>query len=343
MNRQQRQLRQLKDAEHPFAPFVRILGKGKTGSRSLTEDEAYQAMGMILAGDVEDAQLGAFLMLLRVKEETHEELKGFVRAVRDAMEAPQEPIAVDLDWSSYAGKKRQLPWFILSACLLAGEGIRVFMHGAGGHTIGRLYTEDVLRELGLPVATDWQSVADALAHKRFVFMPLGAFSPVLQRIIDLRNYLGLRSPVHTLSRQINPLAAASSIQSIFHPAYADHHQQTAVALRQGCAAVFKGEGGEVERKPEAVCLIKYVKSGSISEELWPKLLDGRQPQPETLDIQELPKYWAGEIENSYAEAAVIGTAAIALRLLNHADSPEAAINLATTMWHRRNQRLLLPA
>jgi anthranilate phosphoribosyltransferase len=51
------------NTEHPFAEFIRILGKGKNGSRPLTQDEAYQAMRMILAGEVEEIQLGAFLML----------------------------------------------------------------------------------------------------------------------------------------------------------------------------------------------------------------------------------------------------------------------------------------
>ena len=75
--------------EHPFAQFVRILGKGKKGSRPLTEDEAFQAMQMIMQGEVLDVQLGAFLMLLRVKEETAEELLGFVRAVRSSLTPPQ--------------------------------------------------------------------------------------------------------------------------------------------------------------------------------------------------------------------------------------------------------------
>ncbi len=49
-----------KDAEHPFAQYVRILGKGKTGSRSLSYEEAHQAFTMILKGEVLDVQLGAF-------------------------------------------------------------------------------------------------------------------------------------------------------------------------------------------------------------------------------------------------------------------------------------------
>jgi len=133
-------------AEHPFAQYVRILGKGKTGSRSLNADEAYAAMGMIMRGEVEDVQLGAFLMLLRVKEESCEELAGFVRAIRETLNAPV--IAADLDWASYAGKRRQQPWYLLAALALADSGLRVFMHGAAGHTVDRVYSGQVLNALG---------------------------------------------------------------------------------------------------------------------------------------------------------------------------------------------------
>ena len=136
--------------EHPFAQYVRILGKGKTGSRSLTGNEAEDAFAMILRGDVEDVQLGAFLMLLRVKEESSEELAGFVRAVRASIPSPD--LTVDLDWASYAGKRRQQPWYLLAALALADSGVRVVMHGAAGHTAQRIYSEQVLAELGQPLA-----------------------------------------------------------------------------------------------------------------------------------------------------------------------------------------------
>ena len=111
--------------EHAFALYVRALGKGKLGSRSLSQDEDFDAMSIILQQQVEPEQLGAFLMLLRVKEETPAELAGFVAAVRSFhnYSSAQIPgIAVDIDWSSYAGKKRHLPWFLLSALTLAGQG-----------------------------------------------------------------------------------------------------------------------------------------------------------------------------------------------------------------------------
>ena len=99
-------------AEHPFAEFVRILGKGKRGARGLTREEARAAMTLLLEGKVEDTQLGAFLMLLRHKEESAEELAGFTEALRAHLQAPR--IAVDLDWPTYAGKKRHLPWYLLA-------------------------------------------------------------------------------------------------------------------------------------------------------------------------------------------------------------------------------------
>ena len=104
--------------EHPFAQYVRILGKGRNGSRALSGEEAYEAFRMIMADEVEPVQLGAFLMLMRVKEESPEEVASAVRAIRASMSMPTNAPEVDLDWSSYAGKKRQLPWYLLAALAL---------------------------------------------------------------------------------------------------------------------------------------------------------------------------------------------------------------------------------
>ena len=138
-----------KDFEHPFAQFVRIVGKGKNGARSLTYDEAYQAFSMILKDEVMDVQLGAFLMLLRVKEESVDELTGFVQATKDQLKLKK--IDVDLDWSSYAGKRKHYPWYLLAALTLAQNGYRIVMHGAAGHTLNRVYTEQVLEYLDYPI------------------------------------------------------------------------------------------------------------------------------------------------------------------------------------------------
>ena len=100
---------------HPFSKFIAILARGKTKTRSFTLEESVESMGMILRGEVFPEQVGAFLMLMRLKEETPAEIAGFAMGARSTMELPDTIPAVDIDWSSYAGKRRQLPWFVLSA------------------------------------------------------------------------------------------------------------------------------------------------------------------------------------------------------------------------------------
>ncbi len=322
--------------EHPFAQYIRILGKGKTGSRSLTQEEAYSAFSAILKGEVEDVQVGAFLMLLRVKEESAEEIAGFVQACKDYISAPKN-ITIDIDWSSYAGKRKHLPWFIATLLILAQNGYRIFIHGAKGHTAGRLYTEDVFTELGLPIANNWQEVEAQLNQQHLCFMPLNALCPPLAKLIDLRSLFGLRSPVHTLCRLINPLEASYSFQSIFHPAYADTHQQAAHLLGQKNMVVFKGEGGEIERKSEATCLVKSIQNGILHEEKWPRLLEGRQEEAEELDLVHFKAVWNGNVTDIYAENAITGTLAIVLNSIQHLNNMEAAQQQANTLWLQRNK------
>jgi anthranilate phosphoribosyltransferase len=325
--------------EHPFAQYVRVLGKGKRGARSLSLEESELAMQMILEGKVEDSQLGAFLMLLRVKEESPEEIAGFVRAVQKHIKAPD--IHADLDWSSYAGKRKHLPWFLLCALILAENGIKVFMHGSSGHTEGRLYTDFALQSLGITAARNWHEVAENLEEQRFCYMPLQYINPTLQALINMRNLLGLRSPVHTLVRLINPLSAHYSLQSIFHPAYATTHQHAAALLKQPGMAVIKGDGGEFERKADATCLVKQISNGLLSEEKWPRLFDTKHPEPATLNPEILRDTWSGKNNDSYGTQAVIGTLAILLKLMERTDSQEQSMQLATKWWEQRDKSAIL--
>ncbi len=235
---------------------------------------------MIVAGDVLPEQLGAFLMLLRVKEESPEEIAGFVLAAREAMALPSPLPKADLDWSSYAGKRRQLPWFILAALLLARNGMRVFMHGGEGHTPGRVYTSEALARLGIPVAGSFEQAAAHLGQRNFAYMTLDQVSPALGRLINMRPILGLRSAVHTLSRMLNPFAAPAMLQAVFHPGYMNIHQGAALLLGQPHMAVFRGEGGEIEMRPNKPCEVLTVHEGAMAEERWSALLPEPRQAPE---------------------------------------------------------------
>ena len=321
--------------EHPFAPFVRILGKGQKGSRSLTQQEAFEAMQMILNTEVEPEQLGAFLMLLRVKEESPEELAGFVQAVRGQISAP-EPLQVDLDWSTYAGKKRQLPWFLLAALTIAGSGVRVFMHGARGHTAGRIYSEDMLGLFGIQGCQNWQQVDDSLKLRNFAFMPIDTLCPEMGRIINLRSILGLRSPVHTLCRLINPLHARHTVDGVFHPAYGPMHQKTAVLLGVERGLTIKGDGGEAEIKPDSECDLQWTHSGEYSTSVWSRYFPKRLVK-EALDIADLLSVWRGDKRHEYGEGAVISTLAVVLKLLGKSGSEVELFSQAESLWQGRDK------
>ena len=322
-----------KDFEHPFAQFVRIIGKGKNGARSLTYDEAYQAFSMILNKEVLDVQLGAFLMLLRVKEESVDELTGFVQATKDQLSF--QDLAVDLDWSSYAGKRKHYPWFILAALTLAKHGFKIVMHGASGHTVNRIYTEQVLEFLGYSICQNEQDVAQQLEKNNFAYLPLAVISPVLDELISLRNIMGLRSPVHTLARLINPFNAKATLQAIFHPAYRSSHQQAAFQLGYQNSAVIKGEGGEFERNPDAKTLICGIKHGELYELELPKLTNNRSPIEEELDLNTFKAIWSGEQQHAYGELATIETMAIALYTMNVSETYQDAITKAKQLWETR--------
>jgi anthranilate phosphoribosyltransferase len=317
-------------AEHPFAPFVRILGKGKRGARDMTREEAREAMGMLLDGNAEDTQLGAFLMLLRHKEESAQELAGFTEAVRQRLHSP--PIAVDIDWPTYAGKRRHLPWYLLAAKCLAHNGVRILMHGGGAHTAGRMYTEQLLELLGIARCEDWDTAATVLENEKLAFMPLGVWMPGLQRMIDQRNILGLRSPIHSLARILNPLGAHCVLQSIFHPGYQENHRE-ASRLLGDLAIVIKGEGGEIEMNPDGVSHLYGTQDGESWDEEWPALSPQRHVKPAQLDPQHLLAVWQGA-EDAYGELAVVATMALALRGLGQ--PRDQAFAQASTYWAQRN-------
>lgn len=321
-------------ATHPFAEIIRTIGRGATLSRPLTENEAEAAMQMILTGQVQPVQLGAFLLLLRYRGETPPELVGFVRATRKRLREMPDADA-DLDWPSYADRHKQLPYFLLSALLLAANGVRIVLHGIEG--VGDVTTPKVLRALGVVPAT---SAADAEAQLRkrgLTYLPLRMICPEMQSLFDLRPILGVRSPANSLCRELNPAGASFQLQGVFHPTYLPSHSETAKMLGQPHAAIFKGGGGEIQRNPDKSCRVATVDDGVIAEETWAAMTPAeRHPwRDEPADPHRVGALWRGEWAAGGPEAAVIGTTAIALKLLQRAATQGEATELARQMWQER--------
>jgi anthranilate phosphoribosyltransferase len=321
--------------EHPFAPYIRILA-GPQLSRTLTETEAFEAFGMVMAGAVETVQLGAFLCLVREAAETPEEVIGFVRAARRTLTLPAGPPKVDVDWPAYAGKKQRPPWFLLAALLLAQNGVRVFMHGDDDHTEGRLFAGVCLEALGVPVARSIDEAVRRLEEHNFAYLPLERLSPRLHELIALKSVIGLRTPVHTIVRNLNPLGARCPVVGVAHPPYRTLHQTAGVMLGERFMAVFKGDGGEAERRPEKPCEVAMIDNGAPRSETWPPQIAEAPPsrdQPSTPD--RLADLWHGATADPLGEAAVVGTAAVVLKSLRLVDDQDRALDTAARFWAQR--------
>ena len=324
--------------EHPFAGFVRIVAKGSKLSRALSRDEAAAAMRMILSGDAEPVQIGAFLATLRYRKETSDELAGFVLAAREFIR-DRALLRADLDWPSYADRHRQLPYFLLAALLLAANGMRILIHGIAGE--GPVSTPRCLAALGMRPAESTAEAAAGIERHGIAYLPLETVCPALDRLFALRPLLGLRSPANTYARELNPAAAACQMQGVFHPNYIELHHDAARLLAQPQAAIFKGAGGEAQRNPLKPCRVATLDDGTPLVEEWPAILPGTRYgwRSEALDPSRLAALWRGDDEAPAPTGAVIGTAAIALRLARRAVSQGDAEALARHMWSGRPKSL----
>jgi len=230
-----------------IAEFVRILGRGPGRSRSLTFEEAHEAMTRVCAGDAAPEALGAMLMLMRMKGETADEIAGFTQALRaDCLTVPKP----DLDWPSYAaGRTRGLPLFLLSARLVAQAGFTVLLHGWNGLSTSGPRVREGLAGAKIATATTPADIESTLARDGLAYVPLEDLSPVTLSLIKMRTDFGLRSCVNTVARMLNPGSADAALQGVFHPPYLELQMDAASALGQKNLSIVKGGGGEFEVNP----------------------------------------------------------------------------------------------
>lgn len=323
--------------EHPFTPLLRTVARGPNLSRPLARAEARRAMDLILSGSVAPEQLGAFLLVLRVRGETAAELAGFVDATRHHVMGGAGALAADLDWPTYADRHRQQPWFVLAALTLAGHGVRVLMHGIPGDSEGYAPTPKALEALAIAPCASPDVATRHLAESRFAYLPLSALSPPLERLFALRPLLGVRTVVNTLARALNPFEAPCQVQGVFHPPYQALHRDAALMLGQPSTVIFKGGGGEAQRNPLKPCLVAWVRHGTTGEDEWPALTPNEafDWRGEPLEPARVAALWRGEIKLPQPEAAIIGTVALALWALGRTSSPAEAHVAAERMWRDR--------
>lgn len=306
-------------AVEQFATYVATLGRGPGRSRALTRTEAADAMRLLLAREVDPIQVGAFLMLLRYRGEDAEEICGLVDAARETMRWPG--LAVALDWPSYgAGRSRGAPWFLLAALALGQAGFPVLMHGTNDFS-GGMTVAQALPLLGLAPATHAGTAARDLSAHGFAYVPVAVLNPIFAELLGLRRLLGLRSPMNTVARLLNPGDAAAGVDGVFHPPYIETHLAAAERMGRQRLLVLKGGGGEAERNPaKPVTAHIWDASAGRSEVALPALAAGASASE-----PELGAVWRRQVQDPAIEARIIATIALGLLALRQGGDIEAQV------------------
>lgn len=324
-----------------FSEYIKLTGRGEKGRRALTQQEADDALTAYLNGDAELLQLAVLLMLQRVRSETAEEAGGYIHALRRTIPSSWSKLDVDLDWPCFAGKKRQPPWLLLAAKVLAARGKRIVLHGFKAVDALKYQIEDACPVLNIPIAHSPGQAQQLLSSNNICYLPLSAYCPQLIPLLALRQKVGLRTPLNTVARSLNPCAAPYAIHGVFHKGYERLHAQAALLTGEKNLQAFKGEGGESEVNPRVsstVCGVRTSSGSSVYfEEEWPTYLQAASGAHTEVSAEYLQKVWLGDINDAYGEAAVVSTIALLLKQFNERQTQAECLQLAQQYWQERGK------
>jgi len=206
----------------PAAHFIREIGRGVKGARSLSFTDAHHLFKAMIDGKVSDLEMGAILIAMRIKGESVDEIAGFLQAAESSFSPLQAPHSafVPIVIPSYNGARRAANLTPLLALLLAREGAPVLVHGVVLDA-GRVTSAEIFHSLGIEVSTSQEQAEKNWQKGLPAFMPIEQVAPRLAQLLALRKILGLRNSTHTLVKIMQPFAQpALRLTSYTHPEYA---------------------------------------------------------------------------------------------------------------------------
>src|SRR6478609_5230322 len=145
-----------------IAPYLKEIGRGKQGARSLDRERAADLFGQVLDGAVSDLEIGAFCMAMRIKGETPEEMAGFLDATQARLQRVPASHVPTVVLPSYNGARRLPVLTPLLALLLAQRGVPVLVHGTSTES-SRVFISEVLGALGIAAQAEVAAIAPGTA------------------------------------------------------------------------------------------------------------------------------------------------------------------------------------
>jgi len=250
----------------------------------LSRVEARETMNAIMVGEATQAQIAGFLVALRAKGETADEIAGCAEAMRDHVLAvtPRREDLVDTAGTGGDGK-HTLNISTAAALVAAAAGAGVAKHGnrAASSQTG---SADVLEALGLELELAPERIAQSIDELGFGFMFAQAHHPAMKHAAPVRRELGTRTVFNVLGPLTNPAGARAQVVGVYSPSLVRPIAEALVQLGSRRAFVVHGAGGIDELSPVGPNEVCEVVDGGVRER--------------TIDPQEL-----GLARSSVAELA----------------------------------------
>jgi anthranilate phosphoribosyltransferase len=303
------------------------------GGTPLSRAEARTAFDILMSGEATPAQIGGFLMALRVRGETVDELTGAVEIMREKMtrvNAPADAIDIVGTGGDASGS------FNISTCaafVAAGAGLKVAKHGNRALS-SKSGAADVLMALGVKIDLAPEAISACIAEAGVGFMFAPAHHSSMKHVGPSRVELGTRTIFNLLGPLSNPAGVRRQVTGVFAREWTAPLAQ--VLNNLGCerAWVCHGEGGFDEIVPSGTSWVCELKNGTVRPlELTPEAaglprrsaheLKGGEA---TANAEALRSVLTGE-KNAFRDAAVM-TAGAALLVAGRYESYPAAVREA---------------
>jgi anthranilate phosphoribosyltransferase len=233
--------------------------------RDLSRAQARGAMTTIMAGEATPAQIGGFLVALRIKGETADEIAGSAEAMREHVLAVR-PRRDDLVDTAGTGGDGANTFNISTAAALvaAAAGAGVAKHGnrAASSATG---AADVLEELGFRLDVPPERIAQSIDELGFGFLFAQAHHPAMRHAGPVRKELAARTIFNVLGPLTNPAGARAQVLGVYAPDLVRTIADALVQLDARRAYVVHGAGGIDELSPAGPNLVCEVEAGVVRE------------------------------------------------------------------------------
>jgi anthranilate phosphoribosyltransferase len=253
--------------------------------QDLSAQEAEEAMGIIMTGQATQAQIGGYLVALRMKGETVDEITGSARAMR----AQANNLSLNLngtpllDTAGTGGDGRHT--FNIStaaAFVIAGAGYKVAKHGNRAAS-SRCGSADVLNALGVSLELSPEDVGACILQIGIGFLFAPKFHPAMRYAIGPRRELGQRTIFNLLGPLCNPAGATHQLIGVYDPDLTEPLAEVLGELGVHAAFVVHGYGGLDELTTGGKNRVSHLRNGKVrTYELDPGLLGLRPTSVELL-------------------------------------------------------------